>query len=150
MGTKRYDLVFEFDNQGALVRHDEIEKLATRSIAENAPIDTTLPMELQVLYRESAKDVWSPAVLNLGENVVSLVTWDGSAEPRAVQPEAIVELDHVSDDEELWRFGWLSYQLRYSDEEDALVVLRLRVPVLDLLRLAKYIQARDSVASITD
>jgi len=150
MGTKRHDMVLEFDERGVLVRYGEIEALVTEPIGDDVPVDQTLPAALPVLYRASGWKNWQPATLRLEETRVTLVPSDARKETVDLQPVTIVHFEHKGDDEELWNEGWLHYVLYYESAEGDVRFARLQVNVLDLPRLAKYLQDHCPGVSITE
>lgn len=150
IGTKRHDMVLEFDERGILVRYGEMEMLVTEPIGDDVPVDRTLPAELPILYRKSTWKDWGPATLRLEETRVTLAPSNTGDPAVDVRPEAIVRLEHKGDDEELWNAGWLHYRLYYESTDGEMRPARLQVNVLDLPRLAKYLQDHCPGVSITD
>ncbi|UCF68884.1 MAG: hypothetical protein JSV80_06240 [Acidobacteriota bacterium] len=147
MGDRRQDLLFEFDESGRLVRHGEVESLVTRPIPDETPIDATIPLELPILQRKSAWHPWTTATLRLEQNRVALF---GVREPIEISPAHVTHLEHVSDVPDTWLRGWLSYRMHYVDDEGLRRETRFQIGVFDVLRLAKYLQARQSGALITN
>jgi len=147
MGVQRHDMLLEFDERNLLVRYGDIETLVTEPIGDDTPVNTTLPQELSVLHRRPASKHWTQAILLLQENLVTLRDEIG---PRDIRPAAIVRLAHKPDDHGLWFAGWLTYHLRYENEPDGIDTIRLQVNVLDVPRLAKYLQTRSPDVRITD
>lgn len=144
MGVERHDMVLEFDEQGVLVRFDEIEELVTKPFAEDAPVDAVPPLEFPVLHRKSALGKWGSAILRLDETRVTLRK-DGVLD---FEPTAITALEHGHDHARLWYDGWLTYRLHYERDQKERVILRLQVNVLDVPRLAKYVQTYSPTAVI--
>ena len=149
MGTKRHDMVLEFDERGVLVRYGEMETLATEPIGD-APVNLSLPAALEVLYRASTWKDWESATLRLEEMHVTLAPRSAPTPAVEVQSATIIRFEHRKDDENLWNSGWLHYRLYYESAEDEVRVVRLQVNVLDLPRLAKYLQDHCLGVRITD
>jgi len=150
MGAKRHDMVLEFDERGVLVRHGEMETLVTEPIGDDVPVDLTLPAALPVLYRASIWKEWETAKLRLEDARVTLAPSNASNLVIDLERATIFHLEHRGDDEEFWNAGWLHYRLHYESAEDKIRVARLQVNVLDLPRLAKYLQDQCPGVSITD
>lgn len=148
MGVRRHDMVLQFDEQGVLARFGELESLVTEPLGDDLPLDVTLPMRLEVLYQGSVWKQWAPATLILDPASIRLVP---GADPSTVleqDPLRVVELEHVPDDGELWYDGWIGYHL-HAGETGQRETLRLQIQILDLPRLAKYVQDRCPGARIT-
>jgi len=150
IGTKRHDMVFEFDGRGVLVRYGEMETLVTEPIGDEDLVALALPAELRVLYRASSWKDWEPATLRLEETRVALQPSAARDLAVDIRPETIVHFEHRSDDEKFWYAGWLPYQLHYESAEGRVRAARLQINVLDLPRLAKYLQDHCAGISITE
>jgi len=150
MGAKRHDMVLEFDERGVLVRYGEMETLVTEPIGDDVPVDLTLPATLPVLYRASTWKEWGAATLRLEEARVTLAPSNAPNLVVDLQRATIFHFEHRGDDEEFWNSGWLHYRLYYESAEGEIRVARLQVNVLDLPRLAKYLQDQCPGVSITD
>ena len=93
MGTKRRDMVLEFDERGVLVNLGEMESIVTEPIGDDVPIDRTLPSVLPVLQRSSGLKEWEPGTLYLEETRVALRP-EGKAEPTVDIQSAAIALLH--------------------------------------------------------
>jgi hypothetical protein len=150
MGSDRHDLLFEFDASGLLVRFGELETLVAQGLGDDLTVDSSSPLEVEVLYGPGLKRDRGARLLLTPRTLT--IESDSAKIPILTLPaDRIRRLDHDADDDEpVWYAGWLAYHLDYVDEKGVKHDLHLQIDALSLPRLARYLREYCAEIKITD
>jgi hypothetical protein len=150
MGADRHDLLFEFDASGLLVRFGELETLVAQGLGDDLPVDSSSPLQIEVLYGPGLKKDW-PARLVLTPKTLTIESDSEKIQTLTLPADRIRQLDHDADDDDpVWYAGWLAYHLDYVDEKGRKHDLHLQIDALSLPRLARYLREYCAEIKITE